>query len=159
MITYKIAATKSEYEEGKRLFEEYANTLNVDLSFQNFSQELQGIDRQYSKPDGALLLVYDDSVVIACVGIRLYEQKTAELKRMYVKPEYRGRSIGLLLLQQAIMLARDLGYEKLRLDTLHNMTRAQHLYHSHGFYEIAPYRFNPLAGTIFMEKDLREDET
>ena len=157
LISYKTADTKSEFEAGKKLFEEYAGSLNVDLSFQNFTQELDNIELEYSKPDGALLLAYCDSLPMACAGIRRFDHSIAELKRMYVKTEYRGKLIGLIILQQAISIAKQLGYQKLRLDTLQNMAKAHQLYRSNGFYEILPYRFNPLVGTIYMEKDLRAD--
>jgi ribosomal protein S18 acetylase RimI-like enzyme len=154
VITYQIASTSLEFESGKKLFEEYALSLNVDLSFQNFSKELEAIQNQYGKPEGALLLACDGEVFVGCSGVRKLDEETAELKRMYVKNEYRGYHIGTSLLQRSIDLAKEIGYKKIRLDTLENMTQAQQLYSSFGFYKIPSYRFNPLAGTIFMEKQL-----
>lgn len=153
-ITYKIANTSHEFESAKKLFEEYALSLSVDLSFQNFSRELETIQNQYGKPEGALLLACDGDVFVGCSGVRKLDQDTAELKRMYVKNEYRGYHIGINLLQRSIELAKELGYKIIRLDTLENMTKAQQLYSSFGFYEIPSYRFNPLPGTIYMEKQL-----
>ena len=153
-ITYQIANTIEEFETGKELFEEYAHSLNVDLSFQNFSKELDTINLQYNEPSGGLLLAFYDELPIGCAGIRRLDNDTAELKRMYVKDKYRGLKIGFELLQHSIELARSLEYKKLRLDTLAGMTNAQQLYQSFGFYEIQSYRYNPLAGTIYMEKDL-----
>jgi len=156
-ITYRIANTNEEFEIGKKLFEEYADELNVDLSFQNFSKELGAIGEQYNKPSGGLLLAFYDTLPVGCAGIRRLDDHTAELKRMYIKDEYRGLKIGVSLLQHAINLAKTLHYKKLRLDTLAGMTKAQQLYQSFGFYEIPAYRHNPLAGTIYMEKDLFDD--
>ena len=153
-INYRIANTNEDFETGKLLFEEYANSLNVDLSFQNFSKELDAVRQQYNEPAGGLLLAFVGDLPVGCAGIRQLDNDTAELKRMYVKDAYRGLKIGVELLRQSIDLAKALGYKKLRLDTLANMTKAQQLYHSFGFYEIDAYRYNPLAGTIYMEKDL-----
>ena len=153
-IIYKIAETKSDFEQGKELFREYATSLGVDLSFQDFEKELTTIDQQYRQPNGGLILAFKDEQPAGCAGVRKLEEDTAELKRMYVKIEYRGYNIGVGLLERSLKLARELGYKKMRLDTLKNMTKAQSLYQSFGFYEIPSYRFNPLEGTIYMEKDL-----
>ena len=96
----------------------------------------------------------DANAFVGCSGIRRLDDETAELKRMYVKNEYRGYQIGVALLERSCEIAKQLGYKKLRLDTLATMTRAQQLYTASGFYQIAPYRFNPLPGTIYMEKEL-----
>jgi ribosomal protein S18 acetylase RimI-like enzyme len=153
-IRYHIAYTDQDFENGKKLFEEYAHTLNVDLSFQNFSKELETIDKQYNHPEGGLLLAQDGTNAVGCAGVRKLDNQIAELKRMYVQNAYRGYQIGLRLLEQSIELAKELGYQKIRLDTLENMHKAQELYRSFGFYEIPSYRFNPLKGTIYMEKEL-----
>ena len=153
-IIYKIAETKSDFEQGKELFREYATSLGVDLSFQDFEKELITIDQQYRQPKGGLILAFKDEQPVGCAGVRKLEDDTAELKRMYVKVECRGYNIGVGLLERSLKLARELGYKKMRLDTLKNMTKAQSLYQSFGFYEIPSYRFNPLEGTIYMEKDL-----
>jgi len=153
-ITYKIAETTPDFEQGKELFGEYAKSLGVDLSFQDFEKELTTIDQQYRQPDGGLILAFKDEQPAGCAGVRKLDGDIAELKRMYVKPEYRGLNIGVGLLKHSMKLAAELGYKKMRLDTLKNMTKAQTLYQSFGFYEIPSYRFNPLEGTIYMEKSL-----
>lgn len=153
-IIYRVANTNEDFETGKKLFEEYVHFLNIDLSFQNFSKELETINLQYDKPWGGLLLAFCDGLPAGCAGIRRLNNDIAELKRMYVKDDYRGLKIGVALLQQSIDLAKTLGYQKLRLDTLADMTKAQQLYKSFGFYEIDAYRYNPLEGTVYMEKDL-----
>ena len=153
-IKYRIACTEWDFESGKKHFEEYAHSLNVDLSFQNFSIELETIDKQYNKPEGGLLLAQDGTNAIGCAGVRKLDDQIAELKRMYVQSAYRGFQIGLRLLEHSFALAKELGYQKIRLDTLENMHKAQELYRSFGFYEIPSYRFNPLKGTIYMEMEL-----
>lgn len=154
IITYIIASTSEEYETGKKMFQEYAHTLNVDLSFQNFSVELETIRDQYGTPQGVLILAFEGNTPAGCSGVRKIDVGVAELKRMYVKHEFRGQQVGAKLLQHSIEQARCRGYQKIRLDTLSNMDKAQELYQSFGFYEIPSYRFNPLSGTIYMEKIL-----
>ncbi len=151
---FKIAATKSDFEQGKELFREYVKSLGVDLSFQDFEIELKTIDLQYRQPTGGLILAFKEERLVGCVGVRKLDGDTAELKRMYVKVECRGYNIGVELLRRSMKLGKELGYKKMRLDTLNNMTKAQSLYQSFGFYEIPSYRFNPLVGTVYMEKSL-----
>ncbi|HZZ75481.1 MAG TPA: GNAT family N-acetyltransferase, partial [Puia sp.] len=153
-IIYRTAHTGEEFDQARCLFKEYAEALGVDLSFQGFEKELETIHIQYNKPDGGLLLVYKDGNPVACAAVRSLDDETSELKRMYVKSEFRGFRIGVELLQRSLSLAKVLGYKKIRLDTLGDMVKAQELYKSFGFYTIPPYRFNPISGTIFMEKIL-----
>jgi GNAT superfamily N-acetyltransferase len=153
-VHFKIAETAAEFELGKKLFMMYAESLTIDLSFQNFKTELQEISKQYYKPDGALILAYYQEEIIGCAGIRQLEPGIAELKRMYVLSAYRGNNIGLKLLQFSIETARDLHYKTIRLDTLPEMKKAQELYRATGFSEIEAYRYNPVQGTIYMEKNL-----
>ena len=154
VITYGFATTAADFELGKKMFEEYAQSLGVDLSFQDFSKELSTLDQQYNHPDGALLLAYAETKAIGCAGIRKLDDEVAELKRMYIRGEYRGYGIGVQILEQSLQKAKELGYKKIRLDTLKTMEKAQALYRSFGFYEIPSYRFNPLEGTVYMEKQL-----
>ena len=152
--SFKIANTSKEFEIAKILFEEYAAALNVDLCFQGFDEELKVIHVQYNLPKGCLMMVYDDDKAIGCAAIREFENATAELKRMYLKPEYRGHKIGKTLLELMIMKAKELGYTKIRLDTLPQMKKALQLYKKFGFIEIDSYRFNPVEGTVYMEKEI-----
>lgn len=153
-IKFHIAETTADFEKGKQLFADYAASLNIDLSFQDFSKELETISQQYHSPQGGLILVSQGVAYIGCAGIRKLEHNIAELKRMYINPDYRGLKIGTRLLERSVGLAKQLGYTKIRLDTLAAMVQAQALYRSFGFYEIPAYRFNPLPGTIYMEKEL-----
>src|SRR5579864_5881984 len=99
IFVYKTAHAENEFEQARILFKEYADALGVDLSFQDFEKELGTIHVQYNKPEGGLLLVYANDHPIACAGVRRSDERTAELKRMYVKSEYRGQRIGVELLQ------------------------------------------------------------
>lgn len=150
----KIANSKEEFEAAKMLFTEYSNKLGFDLCFQNFKEELQEIKIQYNKPHGGLILLKNNIGFIACVGIRMFNIRIAELKRMYVKEEFRGYGYGKLLLNEAIKLAKNLGYEKIWLDTLQNMEAAISLYKKNGFKNIESYRENPIAGAEYLELNI-----
>ena len=147
-----VAQTAEDFKTGAKLFREYAATLQVDLAFQDFEKEIASISLQYNQPGGALLLLKINNQVVGCAGIRELDPQVAELKRMYVRAEYRQHKLGRHLLDHALELAKSLGYGKIRLDTLPDMVQAQNLYRSYHFYEIPPYRFNPVAGTVYMEK-------
>ncbi|MEP6617581.1 MAG: GNAT family N-acetyltransferase [Ginsengibacter sp.] len=153
-IVIKTASTKRDFDNGRALFMQYADSLEFDLGFQNFSEELKTIDQQYNNPKGALLLAYRKEMAVGCVGIREYDDDTAELKRLYVSPEYRNYKIGRKLLEMAIGIAKNLHYHHIRLDTAPGQEQAQNLYRVFGFYEIPSYRFNPVMGTVYMEKKL-----
>jgi len=149
-----FAETQAQFDDAKMLFKEYAASLYFDLSFQQFEKELAAISEQYKPPRGALLLCYYDDIAIGCIGIRELFDTTAELKRLFVKPGYRSLRIGRQLLESAVAIAAKLQYHYVRLDTVPGQEKAQVLYYNLGFYEIAPYRHNPIAGTIYMEKKL-----
>ncbi len=151
-ISFKVANTKEEFEFAKDLFQQYESSLNIDLSFQNFATELATMDIQYNQPRGALLLAYNNKLAIGCVAIRELDIETAELKRMFVQPEYRNHKVGKRLLELIIDIAKEFNYNKIRLDTLPGMIQAQSMYRAFGFYEIPSYRFNPFKGTVYMEK-------
>jgi ribosomal protein S18 acetylase RimI-like enzyme len=153
-IVFQIASTPAQFQTAKQLFEEYAAALNVDLCFQGFDEELKTLDVQYNLPKGCLVLVCENEKAIGCAAIRQFEHTTCELKRMYLKPECRAKSIGKKLLQFMFDKAKELGYTKMRLDTLPQMKEAQSLYKQFGFREIDSYRFNPVHGTVYMEKTL-----
>jgi DNA-binding MarR family transcriptional regulator/GNAT superfamily N-acetyltransferase len=156
-VDFKIAQTSADFEDAKSLFKEYAASLDFDLSFQGFEKELATIGKQYRPPRGALLLCYyEDEQAVGCAGVRELSETVAELKRLYVKSEYRSLKIGKQLLERAIDTARKLQYHYIRLDTVPGQEKAQALYHRLGFYKIKAYRHNPIAGTVYMEKKLIE---
>ncbi len=148
------ANSQHDFDIAKSLFQQYANSLSFNLCFQDFENELKQLHIQYNKPTGALLLAYQNNQAIGCVGVRQLNGEIAELKRMFVLPEYRKLKIGQRLLEGALKAAQELGYRKIRLDTLQDMVAAQSLYRQNRFYEITPYRHNPIVGAIYMEKVL-----
>jgi ribosomal protein S18 acetylase RimI-like enzyme len=131
----------------RALITEYATSLGVDLSFQNLDHELATLEAFYEQ----ILVVRDETRAAGCVALRRIDDEICEMKRLYVRPELRGHDLGRRLAERIIEEARQCGYQRMRLDTLPAMTAAIPLYRSLGFVEIAPYRFNPVEGTRFME--------
>ena len=139
----------------RALFREYADRLGVDLCFQGFEAELANLPGDYASPRGQLLLATDGGHALGCVALRPIDAATCEMKRLYVRPEARGLRLGRLLVERLIADARSAGYARICLDTLPAMTEAQALYHSLGFADIAPYVYNPIAGTRYMGLEIR----
>ncbi len=152
--TFRLASDKKDHETAKELFLEYAHSLNFDLCFQGFDKELESLEQQYGKPDGAILLLEENGKAFGCAAVRKFEKDIGELKRMYIQPAFRGKKMGRPLLQRSIQLARELGYKKLRLDTLPTMQAAIKLYEETGFQPIAAYRHNPFEGVKYLELSL-----
>ena len=140
----------------RALFSEYASSLGFDLSFQDFRTELDGLPGDYEPPAGCLLIAVEDGRVVGCCALRKLSGDTCEMKRLYVRDDFRGRGIGRTLAEAMIGEARKKGYGKMRLDTVPSMTEAISLYRALGFREIMPYRFNPIKGALFMELDLQK---
>ena len=133
------------------LFEEYQKSLGFSLCFQNFDAELAGLPGAYAPPSGRLLLAFEGDVPAGCVAIRKIEEGICELKRLWVRPAFRGTALGRRLVVDVLREAREMGYGRVRLDTLPSMTAAQALYLSLGFLDIPPYNDHPIEGTRFME--------
>ena len=131
----------------RELITEYANSLGVDLSFQDLDHELATLDEFYE----LVLIAHDEDQIAGCVALRRIDDAICEMKRLYVRPSFRRHDLGRTLAKRIIDEAQQRGYKRMRLDTLPTMTAAIPLYRSLGFVEIAPYRFNPVEGTRFME--------
>jgi putative acetyltransferase len=138
----------------RELFQEYADSLGVDLGFQDFDRELAELPGDYVPPSGRLLLALGPEPA-GCVALRPFEPGVCEMKRLFVRPAWRGTGLGRILARRIIDAGRDAGYERMRLDTLPTMAAARGLYESLGFVEIQAYRPNPVHGTTYFELALR----
>ena len=139
----------------RRLFNEYASELRLDLSFQRFEEELQGLPGDYAPPKGELFLAVEGKLPVGCVAMRPLAPNICEMKRLYVRPPHRGKGVGKQLIEAIISAARRADYASMRLDTLSSMKAARLLYRAFGFASIPPYYHNPLDGAEYMELDLR----
>lgn len=146
-----VPDSPADWAAARRLFEEYAAGLGVDLCFQNFQEELDDLPREYGPPHGVLLLAEREGQWAGCIALRKIGEGTCEMKRLYVAPAGRGRGVGRALAEALIARAKELGYARMVLDTLPSMTEAQALYASLGFRPIPPYRENPVPGAKFLE--------
>ncbi|MDY6879156.1 MAG: GNAT family N-acetyltransferase [Thermodesulfobacteriota bacterium] len=155
----KQAQTKIEIEEVRKLFREYEAFLDVDLCFQSFEEELAGLPGKYSRPSGDLLIGLDGERTVGCVAVRKLDDNVCEMKRLFVRPEARGTGLGRRLAQEIIMVARELGYSLMRLDTLDRLTEAMHLYEILGFRRRESYYKNPVPGVVYWELELMEKRT
>ena len=133
------------------LFREYQQFLDTDLCFQGFEKELSNLPGKYAPPQGAILLAEHKSEIIGCVAVRSIDNVMCEMKRLYVKPPVQGISAGRLLAEAIILKAKELGYKKMRLDTLKRLDKAIGLYRKLGFVEIEPYYANPLDEVVYWE--------
>ena len=149
------ANTQEDIERARGLFEEYATGIGISLCFQNFDQEVKNLPGNYAPPDGRLLLATEEDQLAGCIAMRKLEPGVCEMKRLFLRPAFRGQGLGKLLVESIIGEARKLGYTRMRLDTLPGrMDKAIALYHSIGFVEIGPYCENPVEGAKFMELNL-----
>lgn len=148
------ATTPDDVMLARSLFEEYAATLGFDLSFQDFQKELKGLPGDYAPPKGTILFAFDGDMVLGCVALRPMGDGICEMKRLFVRPRFRGRALGRRLAEAVVAEAREKGYKRMRLDTVPAMVEAVALYRSLGFRPIEPYRPNPVPGAMFFEKDL-----
>jgi GNAT superfamily N-acetyltransferase len=153
-VTIAPVAAGPELAEVRALFEEYAASLGFDLCFQGFAEELAGLPGDYGPPSGRLLIARALGAPAGCVALRALSPEVCEMKRLYVRPTFRGTGLGRRLAEAVITEARSVGYGAMRLDTLATMARARTLYDSLGFLPIAPYRHNPVPGAEFLELPL-----
>ena len=148
------ARTAADYADAARLIRAYAASLPFALDFQGFDEELADLPAEYGPPAGVLLIARRGAEAVGCVGVRPLDGDVCEMKRLYVLPAARGHHVGRTLAVAIISAARDLGYRRMRLDTIETMSAAMALYRSLGFVEIAPYYDNPIAGARFFERTL-----
>ena len=155
------AGTAEDLVEIRALFLEYEAFLNVDLEFQHFESELSGLPGKYAPPDGALLLAVVEDNAVGCGGLRRFgyaRERICEMKRLYVRPEARGRGIGRRLARGLIEEGGRLGYSTMVLDTLDRLETAMILYESLGFIRTKPYYDNPLPGVVYWKLDLEKEK-
>jgi ribosomal protein S18 acetylase RimI-like enzyme len=156
-FSFQPATTAEDLLEITNLFTAYAESLNIDLSFQDFATELSNLPGKYSTPNGTLLLARTaEDGAIGCVGLRpLNDNGACEMKRLYVTPEGRGTGLGKRLVEEVIQRAKGMGHQVMRLDTLASMSAAKALYMGLGFMERKAYYDTPIEGTVFFELDLK----
>ena len=139
----------------RELFQEYGASLGFSLCFQSFDEELARLPGEYAPPSGCLLLATVKGAPAGCAALHRLDDRIAEMKRLYVRPAFRGQKLGLALAQRILQEARAIGYTHIRLDTVAGvMDDAIRMYRRMGFREIEPYRTNPIAGALYMELEL-----
>jgi GNAT superfamily N-acetyltransferase len=154
-VSLKQAESAAEIAQVRELFLEYAQSLGFSLCFQNFDRELAELPGDYSPPHGRLLLAKVEDELAGCVALHKLQLEICEMKRLYLRTKFRGKGLGRVLANAIMAEARSIGYKMMRLDTVEPvMQDAVELYRKLGFYEIAPYRVNPMPGTLYMELQL-----
>jgi GNAT superfamily N-acetyltransferase len=153
-IEYVYADRDEHLEEVRQLFIEYAESLNVDLSFQNFEQELKELPKRYGPPDGVVVIARVNGKSAGCAALHRLSEEICEMKRLYVRDDFRGLGIGKELITVILTEAVKRNYRLIRLDTLPTMGKAQSLYEAFRFYDVEPYVYNPIPGTRFLERKL-----
>jgi GNAT superfamily N-acetyltransferase len=149
------AESAAQVAHARELFAEYAQSLGMNLCFQNFEQELADLPGDYAPPDGRLLLADYAGQWAGCVALHKWGDGICEMKRLYLRPAFRGKGLGRVLAESIIAEARAVGYQRMRLDTIEPIMKdAVEMYRKLGFREIAPYRPNPIAGAMYMELQL-----
>lgn len=149
------ASSAAQIAEARELFLEYAQSLGFSLCFQNFEKELAALPGDYSPPEGRLLLAEYEGQLAGCVALHKLEDSICEMKRLYLRPQFRGKGLGRVLADRIIAEARQIGYRRMRLDTVEPVMKdAVAMYHRIGFKEIDAYRANPNPGTLYMELEL-----
>jgi|SRR5580704_15270922 putative acetyltransferase len=151
-ISFHQAESAAQIAQARALFLEYAQSLGFSLCFQNFDQELATLPGDYAPPSGRLLLAEYEGQLAACVALHKLDAAICEMKRLYLRPQFRGKGLGRALADHIIGEARQIGYKRMRLDTVEPVMKdAVAMYRKLGFKEIAPYCDNPLEGALYME--------
>lgn len=157
-IFIKTAKTSFDFSAAKEIILEYVDWLGFNLEFQNFDYEINNLQEMYSEPEGSMFLASINNKFVGVAGIRKFENNICELKRMYVKPEYRNKGIGRKILEYSIESAKKFNYEKMKLDTDDLMQAAIKLYLDFGFEEIPAYRNNPNVCARYFELKLKKNK-
>lgn len=145
----------AQIAQARDLFLEYAQSLGFSLCFQGFDKELAGLPGDYAPPEGRLLLAEYEGQLAGCVALHKLEPGICEMKRLYLRPRVRGKGLGRVLADRIIAEARQIGYQRMRLDTVEPLMQdAVAMYRKIGFKQITPYRPNPIAGAMYMELQL-----
>jgi putative acetyltransferase len=149
------AESPQQIEQVRELFLEYAQSLGFSLCFQNFDKELAELPGDYIPPDGLLLLAEFEGEAAGCVALHRLENNICEMKRLYLRPKFRGKGLGRILAETIIAAGSKRGYKRMRLDSVEPVMKdAVALYRRLGFREIPAYRVNPMPGTLYMELEL-----
>jgi ribosomal protein S18 acetylase RimI-like enzyme len=155
MLTLKQVESAEEIEQTRQLFQEYVTWLGVNLCFQNYDKEVAGLPGEYVPPTGRLYLANEHDETAGCIALRKLGDDICEMKRLYVRPQFRRQGLGRTLVDRIIEDARQIGYRRMRLDTLPGkMDQAIAMYRSLGFKDIERYYDNPYETAAFMELDL-----
>ena len=158
-VTIRQAESESDVADARAIFREYETWLGLDLCFQGFADELQNLPGKYEAPAGRLYLARVGDSTAGCIALRPLANNLCEMKRLFVREQFRGMNIGRILIEKVIEDARQIGYAAMRLDTFPpKMKRAVQLYESYGFQEIPPYYDNPNDGVLFMELQLHKNK-
>ena len=154
-LSVSEAESTAHIAHARELFLEYAQSLGFSLCFQNFDKELAGLPGDYAPPEGRLLLADYDGQLAGCIALHKLEPGICEMKRLYLRPRFRGKGLGRVLADRIIAEAHQIGYQRMRLDTVEPIMKdAVAMYRKLGFKEVAPYRPNPIAGAMYMELEL-----
>ncbi|MCI9217843.1 MAG: GNAT family N-acetyltransferase [Dorea sp.] len=160
-MTIKIVTAYEQKEEISVLFSEYTEMLIKNdesfkeyLDIQNYDEEMEHLEMKYGRPYGRLYLIYCDEKLAGCVGLRKIDNQNCEMKRLYIRPEFRGKKLGNILVERIIEDAKKIGYSYMLLDTLPFLQNAIHIYKKFGFYEIESYNDSPMDTSIYMRLDL-----
>lgn len=160
-MSIKIVSANHFQQEVRDLFSEYTDMLvkgdaafKQYLDIQNYNDELEHLEKKYGLPEGRLYLAYSDEELAGCIGLKKIDQINCEMKRLYVRPQFRGKGIGSIFIQQIINDAKEIGYRHMLLDTLPFLKSAIHLYEKYGFYQIESYNDSPMESSIYMKLDL-----
>jgi len=151
-FVFSQAESEQQIAQARELFLEYAQSLGFSLCFQSFDKELANLPGDYAPPEGRLMLAEHEGQLAACVALHKLDADICEMKRLYLRPQFRGKGLGRTLADRIISEARQIGYGRMRLDTVEPVMKdAVAMYRKIGFKEIAPYCRNPIAGALYME--------